>query len=288
MKKYINDQHGQALLIVIVALTIALVIGINASVRTITSLSRTSRTDSASRALAASEGGLERFLVLSKDAMDDAVAGNCPDLPNITEGELGGVSGCYVSFATDTDAIDSEAFVTVEAYAPDIYPFSLASGQIREINLEGYTGTQVDLCWGPQTGSGSDLSFVLYSSNGILQNNLVRGTNPPINPDYDANGTIPTNSSNSGYSSGCRRITLPSDGSAFGLRVRSIGGDSNIGAFGVNNHTLPLQGYKITSIGKLVQQSNIVATRKLQMIRTLPYLPGAFDFSYYTYGDIIK
>ena len=54
-----RNEKGQALLFVVVAMTIALSIGINASVRTITSLSRTTRTYTASRALAAAEGGIE-------------------------------------------------------------------------------------------------------------------------------------------------------------------------------------------------------------------------------------
>ena len=284
------NQKGQALLIVIVALTIALVIGINASVRTITSLSRTSRTDTASRALAAAEGGIERFLVLSGTELEDA-AGSIPDCPNgpgITSGTLNGELGCIVSFASATDNIDSEAFVTVEAYDSNVYAFPLEAGKVKEINLQGYTGTQVKLCWSSDSATGSDLSFIVYTNTGLTHNALVRGdgANTVSNPFYDSNGTIADNDSEAGYIN-CRRITL--SGAPFGLRVRSVAGNSSVGVFALPaGNSLPLQGYKIVSIGKLTQVGNKIATRKISVIRTLPYLPGPFDFSYYSVEDIVK
>jgi len=162
MTKLKNNQQGQALLFVVVAMTIALSIGINASVRTITSLSRTTRTDTAARALAAAEGGIERFIALSTPDLEKAVevtmgmSVDCPvgdrrELPMHHEGSSTYDNYCMVSFDSPEDILTSQAFVTVKRYVPDFYPFSLESGQVKEINLYDFTTTPTDPHPGIQT-----------------------------------------------------------------------------------------------------------------------------------------
>jgi len=57
-----KNQKGQTLLFVIVAVTIAMAVGVAVSTRTIQSLKRVVRTDTSARVIAAAEGGIENLL----------------------------------------------------------------------------------------------------------------------------------------------------------------------------------------------------------------------------------
>jgi len=304
MTKLKNNQQGQALLFVVVAMTIALSIGINASVRTITSLSRTTRTDTAARALAAAEGGIERFIALSTPDLEKAVevtmgmSVDCPvgdrrELPMHHEGSSTYDNYCMVSFDSPEDILTSQAFVTVKRYVPDFYPFSLESGQVKEINLydftttptEYYSNNLIEICWTPTSASGySDIMYVAYNSSGVqARGGLTGGAVAPAS--YHQEGfVIASGAPQPGYAS-CETVDISNN--IYGLRIRSIGGDSDVGIFGVGD-SLPLQGYRITSLGKLEQDQGVVATRIISIIRTLPYLPVSFDYALYSEAPIFK
>lgn len=68
--KKINEK-GQALLFVVVAVTIALAVGVSVSTRTLTSSKRVTRTDTSSRVIAASEGGIENLLNQPDSSLED-------------------------------------------------------------------------------------------------------------------------------------------------------------------------------------------------------------------------
>jgi hypothetical protein len=289
-----NNQQGQALLFIVVAMTIALSIGINASVRTITSLSRTTRTDTAARALAAAEGGIERFLALSTSELEDAADGTCPEDP-LSEGSSlpagDAPNSCVVSFDTTGDIIVSQAHVNVQRYIPDPYTFSLASGEVKEINLYNYTDGifygqssseyDVTICW--SSAPASDIMYVSYNSSGIQTRGILTGDNPPDLP-YSAEGATIADSSNADFDD-CHQVDIGSN--IYGLRIRSLGGSSDIGVYGVDED-LPIQGYRIISVGKLRQVSGVTATRIIRVVRTLPYLPVSFDYALYSTDDIFK
>ena len=278
-----KTQQGQALLFVVVAMTIALSIGINASVRTISSLSRTTRTDTASRSLAAAEGGIERFLALSTQELEQTAGGTCAAGTNDDSG------ACLVEFDADTeDILLSQAFVTVERYQPSHYPFTLDSGQIKEINLYDFTGgtyyteSTVDLCW--TSDPASDLMYTSYNDAGVQARGGLTGNSSPGAP-YASEGFTNAGAGHDGFDN-CEEVDIASD--IYGLRVRSMGGTSNVGVFPTNGATLPLQGYRITSVGRLEQDTGVTATRQITIIRTLPYLPVSFDYALYSEGAIVK
>lgn len=294
MKKDLyKNQKGQTLLFVVVAMTIALSIGINASVRTLTSLSRTSRTDTASRALAAAEGGIERYLALSANELEEATEGTCPEGDFDSDGGYNNGPACKIDFEDDTDVLVSQAFVTVERYTPEYYPFTLESGQLKEVNLYDhendvyYSDNQIEICWTspPGTdGTGSDLLYISYSNTGIEERGGLTGNNPPAAP-YDSEGFSTAGAGHDGYDN-CGIVDIGSD--LYGVRIRSLGGTSNVAVFRTGGANLPLQGYRITSIGKLEQDQGVTATRVIRIIKTLPYLPVSFDFALYSEGGIAK
>jgi len=300
-----KNQKGQTLLFVVVAMTIALSIGINASVRTLTSLSRTSRTDTASRALAAAEGGIERYLVLSsKELRGAADDGDCPEgTPASETGPTSNGPPCKIRFedmSDNSDNLVSLAFVTVENYTPTDYLFSLESGQVKEVNLydeDGigyYSSNQIRICW-TSTSGGSDITYVSYNESGIQEKGGLEG-NPQPEDGYVEEGfdKISTSDGTRGGSGTryevCYNVTIGDDtDDIYGLRIRSIGGASDIEVSPEPvTATLPLQGYKITSVGKLEQDSEVTATRVIRVIKSLPYLPVSFDYALYSQGPVNK
>jgi len=113
------NQTGQVLLFVVVTMTIALAVGVGISLRTISSVSRTTRSDTSSRVLAAAEGAIENFLV-KPDTELAALASLC------TAGAVSDVDqliitcdadasnpicACLVRFPSSTDSIDAAAAV---------------------------------------------------------------------------------------------------------------------------------------------------------------------------------
>lgn len=67
------DNSGQVLLIVTILLTIMLGIGLSISNQTLSSIFRTSQSDSFQKVTAAAEGGLEKYLLLSDSALKNLV-----------------------------------------------------------------------------------------------------------------------------------------------------------------------------------------------------------------------
>jgi len=278
-----TNQKGQTLLFVVVAMTIALSIGINASVRTLTSLSRTSRTDTASRALAAAEGGVERYLALSSRELEEATTGSCPEgvYDNAT-------SSCKIEFENASDILVSQAYVSVERYNPIFYPFTLESGQVKEIKLyesstsSYYSDSQIEICWTSNTKS--DVIYLSYNSSGVQERGGLTGNDSPGVP-YDTEGFSNAGAGHDGFTN-CEAVDIGNN--IFGLRIRSVGGESDVAVFPTGGATLPLQGYIITSIGRLEQDQDVTATRIIRVMKSLPYLPVSFDFALYSEGGIVK
>ena len=301
-----TNQKGQALLFVVVAMTIALTVGINASVRTITSLSRTARTDTATRALAAAEGGIERFLELNTQKLEEAVeipSENCPVGSAVEEPSGSGEYFCMVQFnstgASSGEVLTSQALVQVERYDPDPYIFEIGSGQVKEINLQDLdTGTyydgdkapsdgnvDIDLCWDPtDAGEPTDLLYLTYDDSGVrASGGLSAHVTGSPGGGYDSDGFVATDFSTAEFQN-CKNIEL-GDNTIYGIRIRSLGGISRIGVYGTGSGVLPLQGYEITSVGRISEDIAVTATRKIKIIRTLPYLPASFDFAIYSQND---
>ena len=267
-------EDGQALLIVVVALTIALSVGISTSLRTLSSVSRTSTADTASRVLAAAEGGIEHYLSFNtvelNAAIDDCTSG----------------SPCPVDFPRNpNDQIESRAEVVVETYEGSTETFYawVDVGNSTSINLSGYSGN-LDICW---QGT-SDVYYVLY--NGLNINNWERGIICGGSSCITANvlGSVDSETAPSCSDDGYRGYTLdvpPTGGEVKGLILIPLndrvyfGIEPNHGGF-TNDF-----GYKITSTGSLVQ-SGASITKTVVAHRSNPYLPPAFFFGVFAEDGI--
>jgi hypothetical protein len=288
-KKYLKTAHnqkGQALLFVLVAMTIALAVGINIAMRTLSSISRTARTDTAERVRAAAEGGIERALgastsSLSALANSGASAATCNDVNLNYDSTLG---SCIVSFPQAwADEIDARALVSVTTFSytdPSlgVYRVPLESGTTVEVQIWGMGGSLITICIDPIPQG--DVAYTFYGETGILsKGGITTGT---IGGSYQAVNFLTPNQSNVYGFSRCRsNISVPSN--SYGLRLTAIGGNIDIG---VVSDILPQQGFKITSIGELVQEGVVRTTKEVNVYKSYPYLPTIFDFGLYSSTDL--
>lgn len=70
------NNKGQILLIITIALATLLGIGLSVSNQTLSSITRTSQTDSLQKVTAAAEGGLEKYLLLNDETLIDKIGNN--------------------------------------------------------------------------------------------------------------------------------------------------------------------------------------------------------------------
>ena len=280
-----TDQKGQALLFVLVAMTIALAIGINISVRTLSSISRSARSDTAERVRGAAEGAIERALSAPIVRLNALAQPDGHNLTNCRNANLMGydsVTGrCLVEFpATWTDDnIDARALVTVESFnetSLGAYTFQVEQGQTVEVNLNGYTGTNVKICWNSLGGS-SDLYYTIYRSGGITAKGGITSGQIPL--PYVQTDFLGTNSTQSGFSY-CR-TNIVTGTSPYGLRIMSLGSVSEVGVFALGGHSLPVQGFLVTATGELIQEGVVKVSRNVVIYRSYPFLPSIFDFAIY-------
>lgn len=265
------NQNGQALVFVIATMTVALAVGVGVSLRNLSSISRTSRTDTSTRAQAAAEGGAEN--ILSRD--DIAIKALADSNP------AGGVDEVIEFTPTTNDNVTAVAEVTVEYFnvpaGQNYLPIQLNKGQVTELNLEG---SSVEVCWSSaESGKGSDLFFTAYNSTGAI--NKV-GYSSSIRSGFPSNYYSNYESSGGGKDGFTNCVTPPVPSGVVGLRVRSINASSTLGIYSPSGN-LPNQGYKITSVGKLknVAQGDD-AEAVVIVTRSFSYMPGLFDFGVFS------
>lgn len=197
-----------------------------------------------------------------------------------------------IDFDTSGDVLVSQAFVSVERYTPTFYPFNLESGQIKEVNMYDfnsgvfYSSSEIEICWTPTSVSNyADIMYFSYNSAGVqAKGGLTSGEVPPVG--YNQQGfTTAADGGHDGYTYCKQDVDISSN--IYGLRLRVIGGDASIGIF-PDGDDLPLQGYRITSLGRLEQDQGVVASRIIRIVRTLPYLSVGFDYGLYSELPIMK
>lgn len=312
IKRFIKQSNeGQAILFVIVGLTVALAVGVGVSVRSLSSTSRVARTDTASRVLAAAEGGAERFLALPKSALDSArdwAATGSGECPNGTSAVADGAEHyCLVSYETAGDNIIAEAHVTVTDFWSNItvpnvgngYYFKLSKGGVKEVVLnDAGNNPQVDICWkGVASPTGvSDLYLIEYNSAGTVRKLGLKANTAVSASPYTTGGgadawvtaSVPSNNCPTDYRNVYRYNPA---NSSYGLRFKAIYDDADVVLIPVGNQTLQVQGYAITSLGILRNQADnaaIVASKIVTVFRSYPYISSVFDFGLVAKDGIVN
>jgi prepilin-type N-terminal cleavage/methylation domain-containing protein len=286
LKNHFNSsgQRGQTLLFVVVAMTIALALGIGIATRTMSSLSRTTRSDTADRVRSVAEGGIERLLRQSSSVLNGGIdSTECTELDGYRDGNNS--SYCDFDFpASPTDPIAARAKVLVTDFAynapGNMYRFTLEKDSLTEINVAGVS-TNLRVCWNGNV----DLYYILYGSTATT--GTVKGkegilTDMPT-PPYDVDGFDKSGIDGSayGYDWCVSDVAVPADSKY--LRIRALKDDAIVAVGKANGDALPNQGHRIESIGELLNDDGSVRTQKRVLVsRSYPFLPAPFDFGVYS------
>jgi len=289
-------EEGQTLLFVIVAVTIALTVGVAVSTRTISSLRRVSRTDTSTRVIAAAEAGIENMLGRTYSQLNaamDADEGGCDAIG----AELGPETGTCMYILSESspddqagsDVISSRAVVSVEKFSSNLpegngYSFDLEPGLVKEIILDGdsedYTSNQIQLCW---KSNRAVIYYYSYDSNGTVKKG---GLYPNGFPDtsifsglFEPVPGAPSNRTSLGFNY-CENISLVSD-SSYGLRIKVLYGPDTVAVF-PSPETLPAQGYMLTSRGEVATETGSEERATVIVRKSYPYAPDIFDYGIYT------
>ena len=86
----------------------------------------------------------------------------------------------------------------------------------------------------------------------------------------------------------CKTVSFPSGFNPYGLRVKALYNDAKFAVYPASGKNLPTVGYKLVSNGSIVQDSSVVATKKITVYMSLPYLPSVFDYAIYSNQNLSK
>lgn len=290
------QQSGQALLIVIFAITLGLVALVGVSTRIVNSTKRVFVDNAYYKAQAVAEAGAEKFLWKKNSELDNLIFYGCKtSLYNSTgfdEVALNTHPNCVI------DLGEARAVMAVETYPSagvSIYEVSSPANSTISVNLAGVTG-DIRVCWRAGGLVGSEYSEVLsfyyfkksIGSYQMQQQKNVCGTfiswcHKPIG--YSTSDAVPANGA-SGPDYACFTIIrVPTDTPQLLNLMSLVNGSSYKITF---TGTVPTQGYKITSVGEVKSGAtgggslaSSTATRKKVMVEKsrMPNLGPWFNFA---------
>jgi hypothetical protein len=280
--KYREKEYGQALLFVVVAVTIALSVGVSIATRTLSSQKRVVSSDTATRVANASEGGAEAALGKPYSTLASLTS---PSLDNAACQGYGFSyaenNKCVITYpSAPGDSIVTKATISVTPFTMnglDNYWFNLSPGMVKEIRLAGYTGTDPYVCW---ENSKAAIYTLSYNSSGGIKKSWFVSTSFDNSTGKTSGFATVDNSAHSEHPeyTGCKQISLVS--SPYGLRIKTLYSSTRVHVY-PGSGFFPSQGYKITSIGELVsggsQESKIVVVYK-----SFPYAASIIDAGLYS------
>jgi len=277
-------NSGQALLVILLIMAVALTIGLAITSRTVTDVEISSQTEEAARAFSAAEAGIEEALV------------------GIGTTTFGGGFGEGVSYTTKRDLLG--------ASSQFLFPEATRADEVRTLWLAEYPDTQsymadsLILYWGNyDSGERPALEATIYFKIGsdykVIRYTLDSESRDPDNGfcrpgdgsprcdgvlEFIKNGSFPI-----GGKTARNKTTLDllpaSGGTLLFVRLRLLYANEAtqvVGAEAVVG-SLPSQGVKIESTGLAG-----TSTRKVEVVRMHPAPPGIFDFLLYSGGDLSK
>lgn len=323
-----TNQKGVALAGAAIAMTIALGLVVGLVVSVISTQSDISDTDTSQRVLAAAEGGAESFLSMNRRQLEDWVDDDNDDNGDRTAicNDLGGTlndgkDGCVFTFhPTSSDDVEAQATVMLDSYnanhgrrgSEEIVQFSLDVGQVREISLEGYSGSFA-ICWddqnenvglyligyNPTSGKFNKAMVTCYDDNGDgecpdwdITSNPGGGTGLRDDTEPPKDDELELGLSSCNYKLG--NLLNPLGGGPTPdnrLRIYVVPGTAGtsgpvtVAAIPKGGEKFPEQGFKITSVGTLTSPSPIQIEKVVTVYRSHPFLPSLFDFALYAEGD---
>jgi Tfp pilus assembly protein PilX len=280
-------KNGQALIVVLLLLSVLITVGLSVASRSVTEVSLTTTEEESSRALSAAEAGVEA--VINKSVT--SVSGPTP---------VGGTNQTYQVGTTSTTGAGSTV----------TFPDLLRSGDSVTLALQGASALEnsnmmtqtIHICWGdPEitTTSSPALEAILYYQTGstyysarkIWDTSLVNFPDAavPLAGNYVNNGTIncPTDRNYQKFAALIPTTTLGLQNTDIPLFLRlkliTNSGDSHYVAVGKASalSPFPAQGQSTPVTGQSGQ-----TTRKVQVFERTPRSLSIFDFALLAGGSI--
>lgn len=299
-----NNDKGQVLLFVVITMTLALALGVGVSLETLTNLANISDVDTSQRTFAVAEGGIERILTLPDATLDLLKSSDNGDFSDACENEVKGTPDiathkCIIDFTSNvSDPIKTKASVSVEDFTSNIvrngkngYEFEIKAGDVKEVNLDGYNGDTLEICWNGSSKYSLYMSVYDDSPSVSYKKYLIEcyngGSACPSGVSWDYSNSIQAGDGSAyGYDS-C--YTYDEYNTQVGARIRILGTDNQptkVAVFAFNADDLPGQGYKITSEGSLLVTNENPILKIIHVYKARSYVPGFIDFSIYS-GDTL-
>jgi len=271
-----RNQKGQAVLIVLLSLSVILIIALSVMSRSVTDISLSTKEEDSLRAFSAAEAGIERLLVSTTGTI-------------LTDQPIG-------------DA-NFDAKVTNFGNADKVvYPIGLKSGEIATFWFKRigdptvFNGNKVTLCWGSSTLEPPAAEVtVFYKSSNVYQ--VARATF-----DDPSSSRTPPNNFSSASTSGCtidnqtfqfkNQINFASLGingsdELLYMTVKLLYNNTVSHKIGIKdlsgNGLLPSQGVKINSDG-----SSADANRSIEVYQLHPVAPSIFMNAIFSTSGITK
>jgi hypothetical protein len=294
----LTTSRGQSLLLVIIAMTIALTVGLAVTNRVLDSIRRTSSTDTSARVYSAAEGGIEWFLRQPVGVLETLADGNTDngrDCPAGTTWDSTDPQSCVITYQPqDNDKIKSKANIYVKHFSFNYlesgnnhYWFTLKPGDVKEVSLsdlqrgEFYHG-DIDICWNSlENVQSSAIYYTTYNEDGVEQKQIIA---PPITKPgtiFSISGDTIAGPGRLDYEN-CHTVNIADDTDIYGLRIKSLYSPSKVAVFPISDE-FPIQGYEIVSIGRLDNEDDdIEAVKQIKVYRSFPYAPSLFDYGIYS------
>lgn len=284
-------QSGQALLIILLVMSVVLTIGLSIASRSITDIAVSRQEEESSRAFSAAEAGIERFL-----------------LGGPATGTLPAGGGYKVSSG-----------LVLGAGSEFVYPVSLNSGEVATVWLVSHDDSggqvcgssypcfkedEVKICWGASgTADGSAnapaLEVSILYTDGSGRAKIARGAYDPNSSRRTTNKFSPADPGGCslGGTSFAFGKSIDIDSSEFGVTLRKDENKLDPGprflrlrmlyntdrphpiGISVDDDVLPRQGTKVESTGNVGD-----ITRKIELSNLYSDLPPIFEFGLFSGG----
>lgn len=301
-KKDDISQKGQALLIILLVLSVILTTALSIVSRTVTEITISTAEEESSRALSAAEAGIERVLISGGD-----VSGTLPNLASF-ETVVDATSGSDNEFSYPA-WLESGESATFWMVSHD------ESGNLSCSGLPCFRGTALNVCWGSGVSPGDapavEISFyfdqsLMSTQFGNFSNMEIarlafdpiaerRSVNSFANP---TGGDCTIGLENYLFSTGNISLTDnifipmgcangPVSGCAIMVKVKFFyntdAAPAGISTVLLTGAQLPAQGLSISSTGVYADK-----TRKIDVFQSFPVPPVVFESSIFSYGSLEK
>jgi hypothetical protein len=264
-----QSQSGQALLIVVLAMVVALTVGLSVVSRSIVNLRNSQQEINSQKALFAAEAGVEQSIKSGTSIS----GGNFSTSSTTYDTAISTISGALEFLLNGNNKVSQD-----DAMYIWLTPYSIDSTQLfLNANRWAPSGGSLDIYWGNSStvcnNAALEIAVVLGSREVPVVKRYVYDPCSPGGLDRASknNFSQPTSIPGGHPISGIKlysKVTIPIT-NGFLVRIVPLYADSYVGAFGTPQ--LPPQGAIITSTGKT---DNNTVQRRLDVFQGYPELPA--------------